>query len=122
MLLGHSKFIVRHGGSMRRLLTFSILSTLILSTLIFSTPSFAAAPDRIVGAWDPSQMVRLPAGVTLKAQPKYDQGPVDPSYKLSYVTLLTSPSASQHSAMLRLLVQQQDPRSPLYHKWLTPQQ
>jgi len=97
-------------------------STLILCVLILSALSFAAAPDRITAPILSSQLSKFSAGVPLKAQPQYDQGPVDPSLKLSYMTLLTVPSASQQKAIDRLLAQQQDPRSPLYHQWLTPEQ
>jgi subtilase family serine protease len=38
------------------------------------------------------------------------------------MTLLTTPTAAQQSALQQLLVQQQDPTSPRYHKWLTPEQ
>ncbi len=100
----------------------SKLSTLIFCVLIFSTLVFAAAPDRIAGPVVAQQLVKLSAGVPLKAQPQFDQGRVDPSLKLGYITLLTVPSASQQKAMDQLLAQQQDPRSPLYHKWLTPEQ
>jgi hypothetical protein len=104
------------------LLSSHKLSSLILCILMFSTFSFAAAPDRIAGPIVAQQLTKLSAGVPLKAQPEYDQGPVDPSLKLSYMTLLTVPSASQQKAISRLLAQQQDTRSPLYHKWLTPEQ
>jgi subtilase family serine protease len=104
------------------LLSLPKLSVLILSILVFSTLSFAAAPDRITGAVVSSQVVKLSAGVPRKAQPQFDQGPVDASLKLSYMTLHTVPSASQQKAINRLLDQQQDRRSPLYHKWLTPEQ
>src|ERR1019366_4008225 len=126
MLPKSPTILPRHGVIMRRspsaLLSLSKLSTLILCILIFSTLSFAAAPDRITGPIVSRQTVALPAGVHFKAQPQFDQGPVDPSFQLSYMTLLTVPSASQQRAINRLLAQQQDPRSPLYHKWLTPEQ
>src|SRR5208337_4057672 len=80
------------------------------------------APDRITGPIVSSQLIKLSAGVPRRAQPQYDRGPVDPSFKLSYMTLLTVPPASQQKAVDRLLAQQQDPRSPLYHQWLTPEQ
>ena len=104
------------------LLSLSNFSTLILCTLIFSTLVFAAAPDRITGPIVSSQLVRLSAGVPMRAQPQYDQGPVDPSLKLSYITLQTVPSPSQQKAIDQLLAQQQNPHSSLYHKWLTPEQ
>jgi hypothetical protein len=73
------------------LLSSTKLSTLILCILIFSTLSFAAAPDRITSPVISSQLIKFSAGVPLKAQPQFDQGPVDPSFKLSYMTLLTVP-------------------------------
>src|ERR1700693_1994385 len=118
--------VPRHGVTMPRsssaLLSSLKLSTLVLWILIFTSLSFAAAADRIKGAVVSGQFVRLPAGVPRNAQAQFDQGPVDPSLKLSSITLLTVPSASQQKAISRLLAQQQDPNSPLYHKWLTPEQ
>ncbi|HEY6303726.1 MAG TPA: protease pro-enzyme activation domain-containing protein [Terriglobales bacterium] len=103
-------------------LSTSDLLTLVFCILILSTLSFAAAPDRITGPIASSQPMRLSAGVPMKARPQYDQGPVDPALKLGYMTLLTVPSASQQKAITRLLLQQQDPHSPQYHRWLTPDQ
>jgi subtilase family serine protease len=97
-------------------------STLILCILILSTLSFAAAPDRIAAPIAAAQSVRLAAGVPLQVRPELDQGAVDPSLKLSYITLLTVPSASQKRALNKLLADQQNPRSASYHKWLTPEQ
>ena len=97
-------------------------STLILCILIFSSFSLAAAPDRIAGMIDSSQTIALAKSHHPKAQPQYDRGPVDPSFKLGYITLLMAPSASQQKALDQLLAQQQDRQSPNYHKWLTPQQ
>jgi uncharacterized protein (TIGR03437 family) len=57
-----------------------------------------------------------------KALPQYDQGRVDPSLELSYVTLLLKPSPDQQASLDRLLADQQDPSSPSHHKWLTPEQ
>jgi hypothetical protein len=109
------------------LVPFSSLLTPALLAIIFaiftlSNLSFGAAQDRIASPIVSHQMVQLPAGVPLKAQRQFDQGAVDPALKLDYMTLLTVPSAIQQKALDRLLMQQQDRRSPLYHKWLTPSQ
>jgi subtilase family serine protease len=90
--------------------------------LLVSTYSFAATPDRITGAIDSSRMVLLTKSHHPKAQPHYDQGPVDSSRRLSYITLLIAPTAIQQRALYQLLAQQQDTKSPNYHKWLSPQQ
>jgi hypothetical protein len=126
MLPGPAKPILPHGVSMRRsrstLFSLSNYSALILSVLVVSTIGFAAPADRITGTIAPQQLVKLSAGVPLKASPQNDRGRVDPSLKLDRMTLLTVPSISQQKAIDQLLAQQQDPASPLYHKWLTPEQ
>ena len=98
------------------------VSYAVLSALILSTVCFAAAPDRITGPIVAAQRIKLAGGVSLKARPEFDQGAVDPSFNLSYITLLTAPSAAQQRALDKLFNDQQDPRSPSYHKWLTPEQ
>ncbi len=93
-----------------------------LLPLLASSLCFAAQPDRITGPIDSSQMVPLAKSLHPKAQPQYDQGPVNPSLKLSYVTMLMAPSSAQQAALDQLLAQQQDRKSPNYHKWLSPPQ
>jgi len=93
-----------------------------LLPLLVSTLAFAAQPDRILSTIDSSQSVALARSLHPKAQPQFDQGAVEPSLKLSYMTLLMAPSPSQQKALDLLLAQQQDRNSANYHKWLTPQQ
>jgi subtilase family serine protease len=92
--------------------------------VLFFVPTlcFAAQVDRISGPIDSSQKVVLPGNVHPMAKPEYDQGPVEPSFALSSVTLVMAPSPSQQAALEQLLAQQQDRTSPNYHKWLTPEQ
>ncbi len=104
------------------LVYLSCFSTLTFSILVLSSLGFAVTPDRITSSIDSVRTVQLARSVHPKARPEYDQGTVDPKFELSYVTLLTSPSASQQRALTQLLAQQQDRRSPNYHKWMTPQQ
>jgi len=94
----------------------------LLIALVFSTLSYAVTPDRISGRLTSDQTVALFGNVHHKALPQYDEGPVDPSLRLGSITLLTEPTASQQKALTKLLAQQQDRRSPNYHKWLTPDQ
>ncbi len=92
--------------------------------VLFFVPTlcFAAQADRISGPIDSSQKVALPGNVNPLARPEYDQGPVEPSFALSSVTLVMAPSPSQQAALEQLLRQQQDRTSPNYRKWLTPEQ
>ena len=98
------------------------LFTLICCVLIFSALSFAAAADRISGPVVSGKAVRLRAGVPMEARLGTDEGLVDPSLKLSYMTLLTVPSAAQKKALTQLLADQQDRHSASYHRWITPEE
>lgn len=103
----------------QRLLALAI-ALLIVSSL--SSLSYAAAADRIAGPLNRGRTVRLIGNVHRNAQPQFDQGPVDPAMRLGTITLLTVPTAAQLQALTQLLAQQQDRRSPNFHKWLTPEQ
>jgi subtilase family serine protease len=82
----------------------------------------AEQPDRIIAAIDNNLTVVLKGSVHPKAKPQYDRGLVQPSMKLPFITLLIQPSADQQAELKQLLAEQQDPSSPNYHKWLTPEQ
>ena len=94
----------------------------LLLLVLAPTLCFAAQSDRIMGSIESRQMVILRGSVHPKAQPQFDQGPIDPSYQLGYVTLIVAPSPSQQAALDQLLAQQQDRSSANFHKWLTPEQ
>jgi hypothetical protein len=49
-------------------------------------------------------------------------GPVDPVLPMERILLLLKGSADQQAAMVLFLSDQQDPTSPDYHNWLTPEQ
>ncbi len=91
-------------------------------TIVFSSLSFAAQQDRITGSLSNGQSHVLKGSVRHQALPEYDQGRVDPGMQLGTMTLLIAPTAEQDSAIKLLLEQQQDRKSPNYHKWLTPEQ
>lgn len=97
------------------------LPALLIATVL-SIPSYSATPDRIAGALNREQTVTLHGAVSRKALPKYDLGVAEPALRFQSVMLLTVPTASQQQALTQLLAQQQDRKSPNYHKWLTPEQ
>jgi hypothetical protein len=51
-----------------------------------------------------------------------DRGPVPANQPMRRMLLLLSRSNGQEAALDQLLADQQNPRSPLFHQWLTPQQ
>ena len=98
-----------------RPLAFPALFFLLIATL-------SAQQSRISSLIDPGQREVLRGHVRPEARAQYDQGPVEPSFVLPAVTLHLKPSGSQQTALQQLLAQQQDPTSPNYRKWLTPEQ
>ena len=95
---------------------------LLLTTVVLSSLSYAAQPDRIRGTLFGGRNVPLTGHVHHRALPQFDQGPVDPAMQMGTMTLLTVPTAAQQKALTQLLAEQQDRKSPNYHKWLTPEQ
>ncbi|MGO8794178.1 MAG: protease pro-enzyme activation domain-containing protein [Candidatus Sulfotelmatobacter sp.] len=93
-----------------------------LLPFLVSSLCFAEQPDRIAGTIDSSQMVALVGQIQKRAKPKYDQGRLSGSFHLNQVTLLTLPTQAQQQALRLLVAEQQDPKSPNFHKWITPEQ
>jgi uncharacterized protein (TIGR03437 family) len=79
-------------------------------------------PSRIPTRIDNTRRTALSGYVHPKARPEFDQGRVRPDATLDYVTLELEPSAAQKADLERFLVEQQNPDSPNYHHWLTPEQ
>ena len=99
----------------RRLALFPLVFCLSLAPL-------SAQRDRIASRIDTTPNVVLRGRVHPQATAENDQGPVENSFQVPAITLLLKPSASQQSDLQQLLQQQQDPSSPNYHRWLTPEQ
>src|SRR5579862_567720 len=56
------------------------------------------------------------------AQAAFDQGRVEGSMKINHAAIVFKLSSDQQTALDKLLAEQQDPHSPNYRKWLTPEQ
>ena len=78
--------------------------------------------DRIAGPIAGSPAVWLEGNRRPMFQPENDQGPVADSLKLENITLMFKLTESQQADLTALLAEQQDPSSPHYHQWLTPEQ
>jgi subtilase family serine protease len=81
-----------------------------------------AQEDRINAPIDSRRTALLRGNLHPKATRRYDRGPVDPGQKMAGIRLMLKPTAAQQAALDRLLEEQQDPVSPNYHNWLTPEQ
>jgi uncharacterized protein (TIGR03437 family) len=82
------------------------------------TPQQTRLRERI----DRDRTTPLTGHVHPQAGVEFDQGAVAGSFVLPSVTLFFKPSPAQKAALTGLLASQQDPKSPLFHKWLTPEQ
>jgi uncharacterized protein (TIGR03437 family) len=85
-------------------------------------PTLLAQPDRITARIDNNQSVVLTGLVHRLANAKNNAGPVEGSLPISGMTLTLKPSAAQQADLNQLLLAQQDPRSPSFRQWLTPEQ
>jgi subtilase family serine protease len=77
-----------------------------------STPSVAAQPT----------MVTLPGSLHPRARPEFDVGRMAADTRLSGMSLLFRMSPQQKALQKYALAAVQDPASPSYHQWLTPEQ
>ena len=79
-----------------------------------------AQTSRLAGRIDDTRRVRLAGRVHPQARPENDLGAVDAAQPMPTMTLVLKPGDGQ--ALTQLLQDQQDPSSPNFHKWLTPEQ
>ena len=82
----------------------------------------AQVRSRITGPVDNSSTVRLARSTHPLAVPANEIGRADPTLPMARMLLHLTSSASQEAAIETLLAGQHDPTSPLYHRWLTPDQ
>lgn len=78
------------------------------------------ATGRIVGAIDNSTRKTIVGTQPPLARRAKDAGPVSAEMPVQGVSLVFSRSAAQEADLHALIAAQQDPASPLYHHWLTP--
>ncbi len=81
-----------------------------------------AQRDRIATTIDNTRRAPLSGHVHPLARAEFDRGAVDVSLALPSMTLMLQPSTSQQADLSQLLAAQQDPSSPDYHHWLTPEE
>jgi subtilase family serine protease len=67
-----------------------------------------------------SGLASLPGHVHKLAFPRFDAGEAPNSLRMSGLRLIIAKTPAQQKALDKLVADQQDPRSPQYHRWLTP--
>ena len=96
----------------------------VFAAIVGISGSGSSAPvpqDRIRGGVDATQVLPLRGTTHPRALAQLDQGRTDPMRMItSAITFRLSPA--QQADMDQLLRAQQDPESPHYHRWITPDQ
>ena len=83
----------------------------------------AITPKDVLSERIDDQLIEpLPSSVHPRARVEYDVGPVPQDLSIPRMTLLLRRSSAQQAALDALVAAQQDPQSPEYHKWLTPEE
>ena len=81
-----------------------------------------APQARVMQSVRDDKLTTLRGNVHPVARSANDRGALPGTQPVTRMTLLLQRSAAQETALERLLAEQQDPKSPSYHAWLTPQQ
>ena len=82
----------------------------------------ATVRDRITLPVDVNRTTTLTGNVQRQAQPQFDRGPVDPAMPMRHMVLIVQPSSVQQGELDQLLADRQNPSSPQYRRWLSPEE
>jgi hypothetical protein len=92
-----------------------------VAVLTFATLA-QAAPQRIRHAIDNNQTTVLHGGTSHLARPEFDRGPASPGMRIHGASIVFSRTAAQQADAASFMAELQDPKSPNFHQWITPQQ
>src|SRR4051794_38970874 len=95
--------------------------SLLLFTCVI-TATLSAQPRLLRGPIRDAERTRITGHVNPLATADNDLGPLEASTTLPALTLVLRQTPEQQADLDRLLAAQQDPASPEYHRWLTPEQ
>jgi subtilase family serine protease len=119
---------LQHSLSHLRSLSFPLLSALAVlaagaSVAQAAGQQAASSPAARLGAEiSSSQMTALPATKRSAALAQYETGRLASGTKLQGISIYFTRTQSQEADLKTLMAAQQNPASPLYHQWLTPEQ
>src|SRR5216684_5183127 len=85
-----------------------------------TTPRTVSPRPLIREALDEGHLTVLRGNTHRLARPEFDLGTAPASLPMERMLLVLKRGPEQENALRRLLDDQQDKRSPNYHKWLTP--
>ena len=107
-----------------RTLRYGFMIVGVTGTILAFAPTIVEAeqPDRIIAPLNSSNLVRLTGNVPPATRTAIDLGRVSGGTRMEQMKLVFRLTAAQQTELDRLLERQQDPSSPDYHKWLSPEE
>ncbi len=84
-------------------------------------PMVVRPRDRLPDNFDANDRVMLPADRHPLARAEFYAGRASPEHPMERIMLVLRPDETQASALAALIVAQQDPSSPQFHQWLSPE-
>lgn len=112
--------------SMRRIFTAAfptVLTAIALTVPLFSSAEIATAQvPLLTGSIDETRLVTLKGSMLPEARAQQSQEVAPDNFKLDRMMLVLKPTSAQQSSLKQLLDDQQNPKSPHYRQWLSPQQ
>ncbi len=92
------------------------------SAMVVTSLGAQSVAPRITGEISNAQPSMLKGSLNPLAQPQFDAGRVSADTRLHGMSIVFNRSAAQQADLDALIAAQQNPASPLFHKWLTPEQ
>src|SRR5258708_30921683 len=96
-------------------------SKLVIFAALLAITATAQTRNRIAQRIEDTEPVVVSVPHPL-ARAEFDQGRVEGSLRINHASMVFKLAATQQAALEKLLVEQQNPHSPNYRKWLTPEQ
>jgi len=101
------------------------VSPLCILSIFFSLQTFSlfaqTVPDRITSTIDDQVRVTLVGNRHPLARAEFETGAVPPDQRMERMILTLRIDAAREKALDQLIAEQQNPHSPRYHQWLTPE-
>jgi subtilase family serine protease len=92
------------------------------SAMVATSADAQSVAPRIRSEIGSSEQATLKGSLHPWAQAKFDAGRVPADSKLNGISMVFNRTAAQQADLDALIAAQQNPSSPLYHQWLTPEQ
>ncbi|HEV3149404.1 MAG TPA: protease pro-enzyme activation domain-containing protein [Acidobacteriaceae bacterium] len=109
-------------SSNRLLSRLCVLASVLTLGFTANGQTAALSAPRVVGPVNESRLAPLTNNTIALAQGRFDRGRVADGTPTGHMLMALRRSDAQQKALDALLGAQKDPKSPSYHKWLTPEQ